>query len=322
MAVARLNHPNIVAVYELSGTEGQMYFSMELCEGPSLSRKLREEGAMPPRDAAALVLELALGVQHAHEQGILHRDLKPSNILTTASGQPKIADFGLARVQQPHLTADLTVTGMVMGTPLYMAPEQARGNLQAIGPATDVYGLGAILYQTLTGRAPAQGRTMHEILSKVLFEPPEPPRQLRPDLDEQLETICVRCLRKNAEDRYPSAKARAEDLLRYLNREPILSQQPSLPGAVYSIPPQEDAWDSPFRSPTTWRAQQSRTPGGTPTPEIYEVPPPARGWKSVPGSVLGPPLGSARGDSRAVWAAGCLLLLLTSLALFLVMLFW
>jgi hypothetical protein len=212
-AVAGLCHPNIVQVYEVGEHEGRPYFTMELVEGGSLAQKLAS-GPPPVRWAAELVASLAEAVSVAHGAGIVHRDLKPANILLTATGTPKISDFGLAR----HLEGEvgLTRTGIAIGTPSYMAPEQACGTAGSVGPATDVYGLGAVLYELLTGRPPFRAGTDLETLRQVLADEPVPPSRLNSQVPRDLETVCLKCLRKEPHRRYASAAALAGDLRRYL----------------------------------------------------------------------------------------------------------
>ncbi len=175
-AVAGLHHPNIVNLYDVGEVEGKPYFTMEFVEGGSLARKL-VEGPMPAREAVALVAQVTEAIETAHQSGIIHRDLKPGNVLLTADGTPKVTDFGLARLESD---AGLTLSGAPVGTPSYMAPEQARGDKSAIGPATDVYALGAILYECLTGRPPFRGETSTATLQQVLVEEPVRPAQLNP----------------------------------------------------------------------------------------------------------------------------------------------
>jgi WD40 repeat protein/tRNA A-37 threonylcarbamoyl transferase component Bud32 len=215
-AIARLSHPNIVQVYEVGFEDDVPYFSLELVEGGSLHGKLAGT-PQPPNQAAALVETLARTVQYAHEHGVVHRDLKPGNILLSADGTPKIADFGLAKQERPELTA----TGAVLGTPSYMAPEQAAGDNRAVGPLADVYALGAILYELLTGRPPFQGTTALAILEQVQSRTADSPSLSNPAVDRDLATICLQCLEKNPKRRYASALALADDLRRWLNREPI-----------------------------------------------------------------------------------------------------
>src|SRR5262245_44839713 len=212
-AVASLCHPNIVQVYEVGDHGGRPYFTMELVEGGSLAQKLTTTPP-PIRWAAELVASLADAVAVAHSTGIVHRDLKPANILLTADGIPKISDFGLAR----RVEGDdrLTWTGTTVGTPSYMAPEQASGTTGRVGPAADVYGLGAILYELLTGRPPFRGGTALETFRLVLADEPVPPSRLNPRVPRDLETVCLKCLQKEPQRRYSGAAALAEDLRRYL----------------------------------------------------------------------------------------------------------
>jgi serine/threonine-protein kinase len=217
-AEARLQHPNIVQVYEIGEHDGVPYFSLELVDGGCLSRKVAGR-PQPVGDAARLVQALARAVQYAHLRGIVHRDLKPANVLLTADGTPKIADFGLAKCLDED--AGSTQTGTVVGTPSYMAPEQALGRHQAVGPATDVYALGAILYELLVGRPPFLAPTMLDTVEQVRTEEPVPPRRLQPKLPADLETVCLKCLQKDARKRYASAQELADDLGRFLAGEPI-----------------------------------------------------------------------------------------------------
>jgi tetratricopeptide (TPR) repeat protein len=217
-AVARLHHPNIVQIYEVSEENGLPFFSLEFVEGDSLARKIAGT-PQPPREAARLLHLLAGAMACAHEQGIVHRDLKPANILMTLDGEPKITDFGLAK----RLEEDTgqTHSGTIMGTPSYMPPEQADGRIEEVGPLSDVYSLGALLYELLTGRVPFRAPTIRETLAQVREQEPVAPTQLQPKVPRDLETICLKCLQKEARKRYASAGALAEDLRRFLAHEPI-----------------------------------------------------------------------------------------------------
>jgi tetratricopeptide (TPR) repeat protein len=226
-AIARLQHPNIVQIHEVGETKGLPYFSLEFCAGGSLARKLRGS-LLAPADAAALVEVLARAMHVAHEKGIIHRDLKPGNVLLAENGTPKITDFGLARKVDDGaalLTAGgLTETGDVMGTPSYMAPEQAEGKTQELGPACDIYALGAILYECLTGRPPFRGVTPRLTVQQVIDDEPVPPTQLQRHTPRDLETICLKCLQKDPGKRYPTAEALADDLRRFQHHEAITAR--------------------------------------------------------------------------------------------------
>ncbi|MBA4187402.1 MAG: hypothetical protein C0467_05215 [Planctomycetaceae bacterium] len=217
VAVARLKHPGIVHLHEFGEHEGKPFFSLEFVEGGSLAGRLKS-GPLPAREAATLVEKTARAMHHAHEHGIVHRDLKPANVLLTLDDQPKIADFGLAK----DLSNDdgLSHTGALMGTAAYMAPEQAEGRIRDIRPTTDVYALGAILYECLTGRPPFKGTTLHETLAMVIRQEPTSPRQLAPALPRDLETVCLRCLEKDPKKRYATAADLADDLERFLRGNP------------------------------------------------------------------------------------------------------
>jgi TolB-like protein/predicted Ser/Thr protein kinase len=220
-AAASLNHPCIVPIYEIGERDGSCYFSMALVEGGQLDAIAKQE-AMPLRRAAELIAKLGRTVHYAHEHGILHRDIKPGNILLDAKGEPRLTDFGLARLVESESTVTRTLE--VLGTPSYMAPEQAVGNNAAVSGVTDVYGLGAVLYQLLTGYPPFAGGTTYETIKLVLDTEPRRPRLLNPKIDRDLNTICVKCLEKDPKRRYASALALAEDLERWLKHEPILAR--------------------------------------------------------------------------------------------------
>jgi WD40 repeat protein len=223
-AVARLDHPHIVPIYEVGQHENRKYFSMKLIGGPSLDRKLADY-LRDPKAAAKLVRTAAEAVHHAHQRGILHRDLKPSNILLDDRFEAYVTDFGLAKRIEGD--SGMTASGAVLGTPPYMAPEQASGQRGAVTTATDVYGLGAILYSLLTGRAPFPGEALAEILEQVRERQPERPSRLNPSAPRDLEVICLKCLEKEPWRRYGSAQALAEDLGRYLADEPITARPAS-----------------------------------------------------------------------------------------------
>ena len=242
-AVARLQHPNIVQIYDVGESAGRPYFSMEFVEGGSLAQVVAAH-PLPAGQAAKLVARLAEATHFAHQRGIVHRDLKPANVLlqqpenaddkssdsgqTTADFIPKITDFGLAK----RLDVDSglsapggqTQSGVILGTPSYMAPEQAAGKVREVGPPADVYALGAILYETLTGRPPFRGETPMDTLLQVMSADPVPPSREQPKVPRDLETICLKCLEKSPSRRYASAAALADDLHRFLNGQPIAAR--------------------------------------------------------------------------------------------------
>ncbi len=220
-AAAQLDHPNIVPVFEVGEYEGQHYFSMGYVDGRSLAARLAK-GPLPPREAAELVATVAEAVEYGHRQGVIHRDIKPSNILIDSRGRPRVTDFGVAK--RIGSGSDLTATGQVLGTPSYMPPEQAAGQIRAIGPPANVYAFGATLYATLTGRPPFQSATQVETLKQVIEREPVALRQLNAAVPRNLETIVLKCLEKPIPRRYASAQALAEDLRRYLQGRPILAR--------------------------------------------------------------------------------------------------
>jgi eukaryotic-like serine/threonine-protein kinase len=221
-AAAHLEHPCIVPIYEVGERDGSCYFSMKFVEGGQLDEAAKRK-PMPVRRAAELIAKVARTVHYAHEHGILHRDIKPGNILLDANGEPHLTDFGLARLVETE--SSVTQTLDVLGTPSYMAPEQAVGNNATVSSATDVYGLGAVLYQLLTGQPPFAGGTTYETIKLLEDTEPRPPRLLNPKVDRDVSTICLKCLEKDPKRRYSSALALAEDLERWLKHEPIAARR-------------------------------------------------------------------------------------------------
>jgi uncharacterized protein (DUF433 family) len=224
-AIARLQHPNIVQIHEVGQYQGRPFFSLELIEGGSLAATL-DGTPLPAEEAARLVETLARAIHAAHKCQIVHRDLKPANILLTTAGLPKITDFGLAK----HLDADRgqTQSGAIVGTPSYMAPEQAEGKVHEVGPAADVYALGAILYELLTGQPPFKAATHLDTLLQVLEKDPVPVRQVNPKVPRDLETVCMKCLAKEPGRRYVTAADLAGDLHRFLRGEPTKARPPGV----------------------------------------------------------------------------------------------
>jgi eukaryotic-like serine/threonine-protein kinase len=220
-AVARLQHPHIVQLHEVGDVRGQPFFSLEFCEGGTLAAWLKKKSPTP-REVAELMETLARAMHYAHLRGVVHRDLKPGNVLLMADGTPKITDFGLAKRIDAE-ARDVSQSGAIMGTAAYMAPEQAAGKVRDTGPAADVYGLGALLYECLTGQPPFTG-PQHVVLVSVLNDEPVPPTQRSPKVPRDLETICLKCLHKEPEGRYASAAALAEDLARFRRGEPIAAR--------------------------------------------------------------------------------------------------
>jgi ABC-type amino acid transport substrate-binding protein/tRNA A-37 threonylcarbamoyl transferase component Bud32 len=220
-SIARLDHPNIVPIYEIGEEDEQHYFSMKLVPGGSLAQHLVRFA--DPEAAARLIATVARAVQHAHEKGIVHRDLKPANVLLDVRGEPHVGDFGLAK----QLDASATIDSIILGTPSYMAPEQAAGKSREVGPAADVYALGAILYELLTGQPPFAAETPLDTILRVLHKEPVSVAELRPEVPRNLVGIVMRCLEKEPARRYASAAALADDLTRFANGQPL----PELPAA-------------------------------------------------------------------------------------------
>jgi serine/threonine protein kinase len=221
-AAAKLNHPGIVSIYEVGERDGTSYFSMRFVEGDHLDEVVNRV-PVSARQAAELIAKVARTVHYAHEHGILHRDIKPGNVLLDGNGEPHLTDFGLARLVEHGST--VTGTQEVMGTPSYMAPEQAIGNNAAVSRGTDVYGLGAVLYELLTGQPPFAGGTTYETIRLLLDSEPRQPRSWNPKIDRDLSDICLKCLEKNPRYRYSSALTLAEDLERWLRHEPIRAKR-------------------------------------------------------------------------------------------------
>ena len=221
-AAASLDHACIVPIYEVGERDGQCYFSMKFVEGGQLDEVVKD-APMSIRHAVELIAKVARTVDYAHEHGILHRDIKPGNILLDAKGEPHLTDFGLARLVESESTVTRTLE--VLGTPSYMAPEQAAGNNAELTSATDVYGLGAVLYQLLTSHPPFAGGTTYETIKLLLETEPRLPRLWNAKIDRDLSTICLKCLEKDPQRRYSSALALAEDLERWLKHEPIQARR-------------------------------------------------------------------------------------------------
>jgi tetratricopeptide (TPR) repeat protein len=239
-AAAGLRHPNICPVYDAGEIGQALYLSMAYIDGEPLSHRLHRHGALPVAEAAALAAAVARAMQEAHDRGIVHRDLKPANLMVDRRGQPVVMDFGLA--QQPAAAeVRLTQSGAVVGTPAYMAPEQAQGTAEAVGPASDIYGLGVVLYEMLTGRVPFQGEAMGRLLAQIQRDPPPRPSQFRPDLQPALEAICLKALAKNPEERFASMADFAAALAPFTEAAPA-GAAPRLPETAEYAPPRRRRW--------------------------------------------------------------------------------
>ncbi|QDS90893.1 Serine/threonine-protein kinase PknB [Rosistilla ulvae] len=221
ISAAKLEHPGIVPVFDVAEFEGRSFFSMQYVPGPTLADRI-QDGLLPQREAARIVSQVARAVEFAHSRGVLHRDLKPSNILIDSHGRPLVTDFGLAKqiADETHVTR----SGAVIGTPCYMSPEQAAGRRGLIGPASDVYSLGCVLYHALVGRPPLVSDSVVEMVMMVLEQEPLPPRALRQGIDRDLEMIVIKCLQKPADLRYATAAELADDLDAFLNSEPVAAR--------------------------------------------------------------------------------------------------
>lgn len=229
-AAANLHHPNIVAIYETGESGGRHYFSMDYVQGRNLS-EIAVEGPLPAKRAARYVSVVAYAIHYAHEHGVLHRDLKPSNVMIDENDQPRVTDFGLAKRARGDF--GLTVTGQLLGSPNFMPPEQTSGKSGKIGPTSDVYGLGAILYHLLTGRPPFQAETIEEVLRQLHEADPVAPRLMNPGIPLDLETICLRCLEKEPVKRYQTARSMADELDRFLRDEPIQARPVRTPEKIW-----------------------------------------------------------------------------------------
>ncbi len=221
-SVAALEHPHIVRVFAFGEHAGHPYLAMEFAPGGTLGERIKARGPVPPREAAKLLVKLADAAAHAHSRGVVHRDIKPANVLLAGDGEPRLTDFGLAKVGR--LDQGLSVTGQVLGTPAYMAPEQAAGKVHEVGTGADVYALGAVLYDLLTGRPPFAGDSAAVTLQKVMNEEPVRPRQHNAAVPRDLETICLKCLEKDPAKRYATALELGADLRAYLDGRPITAR--------------------------------------------------------------------------------------------------
>ena len=251
-SVARVQHPNIVQIFEVGEHEGRPFLALEYVEAGSLAQKLRGK-PQPIPEAAKTVEALAQAIHHAHQQGVIHRDLKPANVLLTRDGVHKVTDFGLAKTLDQ---AGRSLDGSIISTAEYMAPEQATGNTKAIGPSTDVYALGAILYEMLTGRPPLQGESSRDTLKQVEMLDPVAPRHLAPKVPRDLETICLKCLEKESGRRYATAQALADDLRRFLCGQPIRARSAGVLERGLALVPSQAGDHRPGCGPTNGRGQR------------------------------------------------------------------
>ncbi len=229
---ARLVHPGIIPIHDFGVVDGVPFFSMDFIEGRTMAALL-EAGSLGLRPAVGILEKVCRAMHYAHQQGVIHRDLKPGNILVDASGEPRLADFGVAKSLFGEAT--LTREGAIMGTPAYLAPEQVGGDKDELGPWTDVYALGVTLYHVLTGRVPFQGTTELELLYKITLEEPPPPRAVRPDAPPELEVICLKAMQKDRVNRYRSAMEMAEELSRWLANQPILTRPESVTQRTFKL---------------------------------------------------------------------------------------
>ena len=243
--VARLEHPNVVRIHHIGEADGLPFFELEYVAGGSLDQRLDGTPWQPER-AARLVEALAQGMAEAHRRGIVHRDLKPSNVLITTGGTPKITDFGLAKAL--GINSGVTLTESILGSPSYMAPEQAEGRARQAGPAADLYALGVILYELLTGRPPFKAATALETLEQVRSSLPVPLVRLQPKLTRDLETICLKCLEKEPAQRYATAVELADELGRFLRHEPIHARPLGRASRLVRIQPPQSGSVGPRRS--------------------------------------------------------------------------
>lgn len=250
-AMATMNYPHLCSVFDVGEIDGVHYLTMAFIEGRTLADYLRNVKQISPRQIAAVIRKMALALHEAHRANIVHRDLKPSNTMINTRGEPVIMDFGLAR-RDREIEKDLTHTGAVMGTPAYMAPEQVKGDHRRIGPQTDVYALGVILYEMICGRRPFEGPTTGVVMSRILTESPTPPHEVRDTVDRKLEAVCLKAMANQIEDRYQSAAELAEELTDYL-RETLIPQTPPEADTQLRPPPvvndvtdlRAGIWDEP-----------------------------------------------------------------------------